>query len=174
MKWLDEDNVVKAIENNMVFPVPSSDVVNQMKEALRLTKKDKKERGFRVGENGAISVMVEGSESEINDEQWKPAVDDLRDNKKTFVLYDVHTHPEDAGGSTNIPSAMDIANVVGHIPNVIIGQELTRYSQTNQLGKTVISNVFTPQIVFYNRTGAIGSPIDLKQFLKVANKLNRK
>lgn len=170
---LNGSDVNTAINNGDIFPVPSGEVITKMSESFKATAKDGKERGFRVGNNGEASIIVTGSNTEITNEQWAPAVDDLRENHHTMVSYDVHTHPKDNNYSTNVPSETDKNNVVGHWPNVLLGYEHTVYSNTDFTGSTTVTHFDTPQIIFYNHTGVIGSPMDYSSFLKSVKRTNK-
>ena len=170
---LNGSDVNTAINNGDIFPVPSGEVITKMSESFKATAKDGKERGFRVGNNGEASIIVTGSKTKITNEQWAPAVDDLRENHHTMVSYDVHTHPKDNNYSTNVPSETDKNNVVGHWPNVLLGYEHTVYSNTDFTGSTIVTHFDTPQIIFYNHTGVIGSPMDYSSFLKSVKRTNK-
>ena len=166
-----EGKAQESIEQGRAFPVPSKEVIDMMDEAVGKTDENGKEHGFRVGENGTVSIMVEGSEAEITREQWQGAVDDLRENKNTMVLYIVHTHPDVPEGSTNTPSETDIENYVGHSPNVVIGYERETTEWLDSSGRSSPTVSVTRQISFYNKHRMIGGPVDYKSFKKVVNKI---
>lgn len=105
---------------------PSEGVVNQMKETYARTEKTGNEHGFRVGNKGTISRIVEGKEKSI-DVEWSNAIADIRD-AGDLVSYDVHSHPMPVYKEcdtelqyNNLPSDTDIQNTVGNSPSIVLG-----------------------------------------------------
>jgi hypothetical protein len=174
-----EEKVNSTIENGGVVNVPSNEVVSTMEEAFTNSEKSSLENGFRVGEKGNVSIMVEGTKDNISSEAWEPAVDDLR-NKGDMVAYDVHTHPleKDASGKVTAyglaePSGTDKSNVVGNQPNVVLGygQKITQPSGNVIGGSPIIE--FPRQIGFFNSSGLIAKPIDFANFSYVVKRINK-
>ena len=174
-----EDKVDEAIKNGSTVNVPSNEVVDKMEECFNNTEKSGKENGFRVGEKGSSSIIVEGSAGEINGNDWKPAVDDLR-NKGDLVAYDAHTHPLEKDGNGNVvsygvaePSGTDKNNIVGSQPSVVLGyrQQITQPSSNTIGGSATVS--FPRQIGFFRASGLIAQPIDFSTFKRAVNKINK-
>jgi hypothetical protein len=149
-----------------------------MEEAYKETEKNGNEHGFRVGQKGTVSVMVEGTEEDINAEAWMPAIDDLRD-KKDYVAYDVHTHPKpDYNGGAdvpynNIPSGTDTDNIVGNKPNVVLGYYYTERPVSNQFGG-LPEIKHDRYIGFFNKNGLLNTEnIPFSSFKRAATKINK-
>jgi RHS repeat-associated protein len=175
----NELDVNKAINAGNVMDVPSNNVVNTMKMAYDNTEKSGNENAFIVGQEGKISKIVEGTQGEINQENWAEARDDLR-AQGDKIAYDAHTHPLMKNESGDIigygkaePSTTDKNNTVGNQPNVVLGYK-HEYGNlpSNQIGGT-LPNIYTRQIGFYNKTGGI-LDISFTKFSNAVNKINKK
>ena len=173
----DKYFVLKTVSNEtMLLKVPSNSVLNKMDQAYKKTEKTGLEHGFRVGEQGGSSIIISGSPDEITYEQWKPAIDDLRENVGENVSYDAHTHPKKESGSTNIPSEEDLAEAVGNQPNYVLGYEA--FTQLEQVpgqvfGEQQTSIAYKKSVSVYDKTGKRSKPFDYEQFKKTSQKLNK-
>ena len=167
----NRSEIDRAISNGEYIEVPTEDILAAMDAAYSMTESTGKEHGFRVGENNGVSIIVSGDETSITPVQWKPAVDDLRENVKEYVAYDVHTHPKDNAGATNIPSQTDIDNTVGNKPNYVLGYATYEISTSSFSSEKTV--VHKRSLSVYNKTGQIGGAIDYQQFRRSSIKINK-
>jgi len=162
-----KSNVPSAIE------VPSNEVVDSMEAAYSLTESNGKEHGFRVGNKGSVTSMVEGTETEISN--WEDAKSELRE-KGEYADYDVHTHPEgtpDKYGKAE-PSDTDKNNVIksGNHPSVVLGYEPSTVPPgPNTIGGEP-SVKFVRHIGYFNENGLIAPPVKFDTFKRTVNKIN--
>ena len=166
----------EAISKGETAPVISNAAVRALDSSIARTEATGNEHGFRVGNAGTVSRVVEGSPGEINAAQWAPAVSDLT-SQGDRVAYDAHTHPPIApDGRMGNPKASDtdIANTVGSKPNIVIGYRADNEIKpaTQIVGTPAIK--YTPQIRFFDNTGSLGVPIDYSKYRNAVLKINGK
>lgn len=174
-----EKDINNSINNGNFIDVPSNEVVSKMEDAYKITEKNGKEHGFRVGEKGSVSVMVEGNNSSIEPKDWIPAIEDLK-AKNDYVAYDVHTHPkpEYKEGSAdvpynNLPSGTDKDNIVGSKPNVVLGYDFTTSQPSGQVGGMPTVK-YHRSIGFFNSDGLINpKSIKFSDFKSAVKKINK-
>ena len=162
-------------KGKMLLEVPSNSVLNKMDQSYDLTENTGLEHGFRIGEKGGSSIIVSGTQDEITSEQWKPAIDDLRETVGENVAYDVHTHPMDVNGSTNEPSDTDINNAVGSKPNYVLGYEAriqTEQSTGQIIGEQKTAVKHYRYVSVYDKNGNVSKPFDFHVFRKSSIKIN--
>lgn len=131
--------------------------------------------GGLPGEKGGTSIIVSGGPDEITDEQWKPAIDDLRENVGENVAYDVHTHLIDIKGSTNQPSDTDKAHMVGNDPSYVLGYEARNHVEqvpNPVLGGQKASVTHTKSVSVYDKSGNVSKPFDYSVFKRSSQKIN--
>ncbi len=168
----NKKNIDQTIEDGLIVEVPTNEIISMMDEVYSLTESTGKEHGFRVGEKNGVSIIVSGDETSITSKQWEPAVDDLRENVGEYVAYDVHSHPKDNAGATNIPSQTDKDNAVGNKPNYVLGysvSEVLNYSNSQEKRLYHIRSISV-----YNKSGQIGKPIDYQLFRRSTIKVNKR
>ena len=168
----------KAISENNILSVPSNDIISTMDKIYKLTDSNNKEYGFRVGENGTISDIVEGDANSITD--WSKAINSLKDVGE-HVVYDVHTHPL---GDTSTgqygkaePSETDLQNIVGNQPNIVLGQ-IEENARPNFEGasSTIIGStkfIYPKAISIYGR-GHFSKPVKYELFKRAVYRINKK
>lgn len=115
-----------------------------------------------AGEEGEVSNAVPVAELNSNGEH---------------VAYDVHTHPK---GTTEkygsaVPSTTDKVNAINSSgqPSVVLGYEWHSVQQpANTIGGAPSYNAVR-YVGYYNRSGAIGTPVRFDTFKYAVNKINR-
>jgi RHS repeat-associated protein len=174
-----EKDVSQVISDKNFVNVPSDEVVSTMVQAFENTEGSGKENGFRVGEQGIISKIVEGSEKELSKDDVLEMAKDLV-AKGDLVAYDVHAHPKgkpeiDGKYGSTIPYETDKNNVIGSQANIILGYiptETTIYPNGNTMGgQTKVD--FKRGIGFYFRDGNVINKIDFSQYKKAVNIINK-
>ena len=162
-------------QGKMLLAVPSNTILEKMDQSYKMTEDTGLEHGFRTGEKGGTSIIVSGGPDEITDEQWKPAIDDLRENVGENVAYDVHTHPIDIKGSTNQPSDTDKAHMVGNDPSYVLGYEARNHVEqvpNPVLGGQKASVTHTKSVSVYDKSGNVSKPFDYSVFKRTSQKIN--
>ena len=148
-------------------PVPSDNVVNTMEECFNLTEQTGNEHGFRIGMDGTVTSIVEGTAEDISN--WEQPMAELR-GKKEYAAYDVHTHPQ--GNPSKYgkpePSDTDKQSIIksSGLPSVVLGYTFIQTSTGEYRSARVIG--------YYNSSGIIGSATDFNQYKRVVRKINNK
>ena len=173
-----ESIVDQTIEAGGMIDVPTNDMVALMSEIYDRMEQTGLEYGFRVGEKGTLSRIVEGKSGELSFNDWLPAMKDLVDQGDRVVL-DAHGHPlkKDENGNiisvgTPNPSDDDRNNVVGSQPNIVLG-----YKQSRVLIPNVIPTQYEikteKHIGFFDRNN-IYTPIKFSIFKRTVEKINKR
>ena len=174
VKKNDKEGKTTPLEDiSSAVPVPSDKVVDAMENAYNLTENTGKEHLFAVGVKGSVSSTVAGEEGEVSN---AVPVAELNSNGE-HVAYDVHTHPkgtiEKYGAA--VPSTTDKVNAINSSgqPSVVLGYEWHSVPQpANTIGGAPSYNAVR-YVGYYNRSGAIGTPVRFDTFKYAVNKINR-
>ena len=172
-----ESIVDQTIEAGGMIDVPTNDMVALMSEIYDRMEQTGLEYGFRVGEKGTLSRIVEGKSGELNFNDWLPAMKDLVDQGDRVVL-DAHGHPlkKDENGNiisvgTPKPSPVDKENVVGCQPNIVLGYQQQQFPVHNTF-PTQFETKTVRYIGFFNRD-QVFSPIEFSKFRNSIFKINK-
>ena len=175
----DEQKLVKSQETtelcslSSAISVPSNKVVSQMEEAYNKTEETGREYGFRVGVNGTVTSLAEGTEMSISN--WDGPMAELR-ARGEYAAYDVHTHPmSDSYIGIPVPSETDKNNIIKSSgqPSVVLGyNERPSVFNSNMIGGST-----TPQVEryigFYKSGGLISKPMSFSQFKRSVSRINK-
>ena len=172
-----ESIVDQTIEAGGMIDVPTNDMVALMSEIYDRMEQTGLEYGFRVGEKGTLSRIVEGKSGELSFNDWLPAMKDLVDQGDRVVL-DAHGHPlkKDENGNiisvgTPKPSPVDKENVVGCQPNIVLGYQQQQFPVHNTF-PTQFETKTVRYIGFFNRD-QVFSPIEFSKFRNSIFKINK-
>jgi len=172
-----ESIVDQTIEAGGMIDVPTNDMVALMSEIYDRMEQTGLEYGFRVGEKGTLSRIVEGKSGELSFNDWLPAMKDLVDQGDRVVL-DAHGHPlkKDENGNiisvgTPKPSPVDKENVVGCQPNIVLGYQQQQFPVHNTF-PTQFETKTIRYIGFFNRN-QVFSPIEFSKFKNSIFKINK-
>ena len=152
-------------------PVPSNEIVDMMDKAYEITEKNGLEHGFRAGQKGTISTIVEGNEGEIDMTGPQNEIIAVGD----YTALDVHTHPMgnpfEYGEAK--PSTLDRTNALVTANNVVLGYEWIPSSRPNTIGG---APSFEPvrRIGYYDKIGLIGKSLRFDTYKRAVNKINKK
>ena len=149
------------IANEYYIPLPSVQVMSQMKECISKTMEDNCEHGFGVSRENEMTPIYNGTENGLN---YIPDIN---------TVYDVHTHPNLKRAlddwSINESSA-DIENCNNKLPGVV----LSKYSEDTDesIGETSKESQCKWSISFYNKTGVkFFQAIEFSEFENIVNKI---
>ena len=176
----NQSKIKEMIAAGAALGVPSNKVMESMNGVYENMDKESLEYGFRVGENGTVSRLVKGQTQEIDAQDWKPAVDDLK-AAGDKVAYNVHGHPlyrdkqgKVVGNSDYKPSVTDRKNAVGTQPNIVLGYDVKNSPSTPGSLSSEISKEYIKTIEFYNKQNYPFKSFRFSTFESAVMKINNR
>ena len=126
---VSEFDTEEAIRNGRYIPIPNKSVIERMDETYEKTDQNQLEYGFRVGTQGTVTSIIEGTGTtkaldtngspiftpgEISRELWASLRNAINENNGEDVLYSIHSHPNYNDGKYAVfglafPSNNDLA-----------------------------------------------------------------